>query len=141
MLAALAARLAPRSRAEGDRIDTVGALLALARRAPGELDAGARADLHALARKIHVARRVASSYAPGWKRREGAEPLDAAGWPLLVAVLLASAEPAGPDELARGLALKCLNAALAALELAPPTAPGLPELRARAEALLARVQV
>ncbi len=74
-------------------------------------------DLNALCRKIHVGRKVLAAYRDDWKRGPTQEILPRPFWPLLVAVLLAYSEP-GDEVEARGLALKCLNAALAATALA-----------------------
>ena len=58
---------------------------------PAALDDARRADLEALCRKVHVARRVYARYAPGWKKPARAEPLDAQQWPRLVEVFLRQA--------------------------------------------------
>ena len=124
--------------ASEESIDTIAVLRDLARVAPGAPDAERRAWLDALMRKVHVAKRVDAHYDGRWRRRDGAAPLPAEAWPLLVAVLLAHATPARPDaEDERGFALKCLNAACAALELAGEGVGEREGLEARAEALLA----
>lgn len=73
--------------------------------------------LHSLIRKIHVARRLMSTYGPGWHRLAGSRPLDARQWPLLAETLLhhAALPQADPPvaEARLGRSLKALNAALA----------------------------
>ncbi len=119
-------------------IHTPRVLAELARPWPEPLSDDRRRSLESLCRKVHVARQVRAAYRPGWKRRKSAEPLAAAFWPLLIAIFLASAVPAGGAEANRGMALKSLNAALAALDLAPDGSAGeLDELRAWSERLLA----
>ena len=123
-------------------LQTAAVLAALARSDPAALDTTARRDLEALCRKVHVARRVDTCYSAGWKKRKGEKPLELAWWPVLVAVLLAHSNAAVvADEEGRGYALKQLNAALAAIDLASARGdvPHLDALRAWADALLAAI--
>ncbi len=126
---------------EAGVIDTANVLVDLAHAWPERLSKDRHRSLEALCRKIHVARQVLAVYRPGWKRRKSAEPLLAAFWPLLTGVFLAYAIPAGGEDADRGQALKNLNAALAALDLAPASerVRGLGELRTWSERLLAAV--
>ena len=120
-------------------------------------DADRGAILDALCRKVQVANKVSDRYAMGsWRPVKGSQPLDAAGWRLLVAVLVLEswpalavdgvAPPAGlatsatPAADAFGRALKCLCAALVAADKA--TAAGVeldPIWRAALAALPAAV--
>lgn len=87
------------------------------------LDAGPRESLEWLCRKIQVGKRVAESYQAGWKKNPGAKDLAVDLWPSLIGLLLDYAEagdmnnPDAPEE-QRGLGLKFLNAAAAAIDLA-----------------------
>ncbi len=111
-----------------------------------------RATLDALNRKVHVAKTTLARYGRGWKRKKGAEPLRAETWRLLIAVFFAYAGDAyelhhigdavaTPADEARfdhtGMALKCLNAGLAAHRRA--AALQLPELPSDALAELAHL--
>ncbi len=100
------------------RIDTWSVLAELARAWPQPLDGESLGHWQALCRKVHVAGKVLATYRRGWRRPRAAEPLPPPAWPLLIAVLLAYAVPSGDGEAERGLALKSLNAALAARDLA-----------------------
>lgn len=95
------------------------ALAELGRAWPGPLTATQGEALEALCRKIHVAKQVTARYGPGWKKDAAAPGLGTLEWRLLVVVLIAYAAAQKPDsEAGRGLALKLINAALAALDLA-----------------------
>ena len=102
----------------------------------------ARASLDALCRKIHIARVVYDAYSPTWGKHANATPVSAELWRLLLAVLLRVAEGAhASDEEQRGLALKCLNAAFAGLDLAHADAGtgSLDDLETCAREILARL--
>ncbi len=82
---------------------------------PGPLTGEHRASIDALCRKLAVTGGVSAEYNRDWTKRTNEQPLAASHWLLLLAVLLAwseTPEAMGPD--GRGLALKCLNAALTA---------------------------
>lgn len=97
----------------------------------------ARAPLEALCRKVHVARRIDACYGLGWKKLDEPQPLDVSAYPLLVSVLLAHAERAAQGD--RGLSLKLLNAAAAALDLADGVgASGLEAVRVESDRQLER---
>lgn len=113
----LAARLPDVRDPPGGRA-TVPALRLLARAWPGPLGAGSREDLRALVRKVHVATRLDDRYGAAWDRAERAEPLGAAAWSLLIAVLLAFAEAGVADDEQPGFGLRNLNAALVAIDRA-----------------------
>ena len=103
-----------------------------------------RAELSALCRKLEVAGVVKTSYAAGWKRLPGSDPIDSSHSTLLAGVLLATASrhlQAG-EERDRGAALKALNAALKCLDLiASPEDPAIQMLTTRAEELLGQIAV
>lgn len=119
-------------------------MVKLAAAVSGPLDATARGDLEAICRKVHVGRDVLDQYDLDWRRRPDATALAAPFWSLMIWVLLAFAEHhAEAEESAgdtRGLGLKCVNAALAALDLAEARGDGehLPRLRGWASALVDR---
>lgn len=85
-----------------------------------------RSDIEALCRKIQVAKRVDSAYGKGWKKLEHRVDIDPCAWPVIIWTLIGFSEPrmwVGPE--AEGLALKCMNAAFVALDLArEASAPG-----------------
>lgn len=101
-----------------------------------------RTEIEAVCRKVHVARRVDAQYGKGWKKLKDREDLEASAWPLLIGVLLASSDSEfwqNPE--AKGLALKCLNSGLAALELAREAgSPSMGELEDLAAHRLAEVR-
>ncbi len=125
--------------AEAGVIHTAAVLVELGCAWPERLSEQRRRSLESLCRKVHVAGRVLAVYRPGWKRKKAAGSLPAGFWPLLLAVLLAYALAGGESETDRGLALKSLNAALAALDLAREVgvSEGLADLGACCERLLA----
>jgi hypothetical protein len=96
-------------------IDVLGLLHAHAARwpSPPEVDV-----VHALCRRLGVAKQVWTAYDAGWKPLPDATPLDPGGLALLAAVCLASAAAEGE----RGLRLKALNGALVALDRLPSDA-------------------
>lgn len=105
---------------------------------------GCRADLSALCRKLEVAGVVRTSYAAGWKRLPGSDPIDSSHSALLAGVLLATATRhlQAREERDRGAALKALNAAFKCLDLiASPEDPAIQKLTTRAEALLDQITV
>ncbi len=77
-----------------------------------------RRELEWLCRKIQVARRVDARYRSGWKKEAGAPTLDKGAWVDLVGVLVDWSRMPAESEDHRGLALKLLNAAFAAVDLA-----------------------
>lgn len=105
-------RLAGESRRSGAPIDVVALLQNEAARWPAPPDAD---TLHALCRRLGVAKQVWTAYDAGWKRLPDAEPLGVEGFALLAAVCLAGAAADGEH----GLRLKALNGALAAMERVP----------------------
>jgi hypothetical protein len=114
-------------------------LAGLARSWPEPLSDDQRRDLEALCRKVHVAKKLMSVYAPGWKRVSEPVPLSLPYWSLAVAVLLGYSHlEEAENEEARGLGFKFLNAALMALDLARTRGiiPHLSELRTWAEEVL-----
>jgi hypothetical protein len=114
-------------------------LVGLARTWPEPPSDEHRRDLETLCRKVHVAKKLMSVYAPGWKRVPEAVPLSLPYWSLTVAVLLGySCLDEVNGNQARGLGFKLLNAALTALDLARSqgTVPYLSELQAWAEKVL-----
>jgi hypothetical protein len=116
----IAGRSASAPTADGP-IDVVDVLLRLAAGWHGKrADPAQRTDLEALARKVHVARRVGATYKPGWKKDKEAPALGSEHGALLAGVFTAwSTPPAGATEEDLGLARKCLNVACAAAELMP----------------------
>jgi len=96
-------------------IDVLALLHEQAARWPAAPDAGV---LHALCRRLGVAKQVWTAYDARWTRRPDATPLRAEGLALLAAVCLAGAAAEGE----RGLRLKALNGALIALDRVPPDA-------------------
>ena len=105
--------------------------------------APARATLDRLCRKIAVAKRLDGAYSRRWKRLKGCAPLSGSARAILVARLLLEASAClsgGGGE--RGWGLKCLNAALTALDLEDlPSAetPARVELAGATAELLGRV--
>ncbi|MFQ5916308.1 MAG: hypothetical protein ACE5I0_00680 [Candidatus Binatia bacterium] len=86
-----------------------------------------------------MAKQVQQVYELGWRNISDAEPLQASFWSLLIAIFLAySHHEDEADEDARGLALKSLNAAFSALDIAKSLeeVPHLPTLRSRAQHIL-----
>lgn len=104
---------------DGNKIDTCEFLVSLARLWPKPLNEKENAGLEALCRKIAVAGKVWSAYSASWKKIDSAEPLPAFCWSVLIAVLLAYCQPGNDtNENIRGMALKRLNAAFSAIDLA-----------------------
>jgi hypothetical protein len=100
------------------------------------LSASQRSDLEALARKVHVAKKMMASYGAGWKKTQDSEELATECWPLLIAVFLAHADPGSEVGDDRGLALKNLNAGLEAIDRAARLGVTDAELEAWAQALV-----
>lgn len=102
----------------GEGISTAAVLAELGRAWPGPLSPEQESALEALCRKIHVAKKVTTHYKPRWKKDAAAPSLSPLQGRLLVVVLIAwaAAQNAGTEE-GRGLALKLINAAFAALDL------------------------
>ncbi len=125
---------------EARGIQTPRVLVALASERQSPPTPEERQSLDALCRKIHVAGKVKASYGRSWRSRRGTPPLPRAFWPLLIAVLLAAGRlpEHAKAQVELGLALKCLNAALAALDLAAQIGeiPHLEELETEAARLL-----
>ncbi len=122
--------------------EMVGLLRHLAESA-GDPPDGMRAGwLHALCRKIAIAKRVWTAYDADWRKDPDAAPLPDAALALGVAVLLAYGRAATDAEPARrGPALKWVNGAFQALDLlaTQPDVPLLAELRAEADAVLGEI--
>jgi hypothetical protein len=136
LLARLQADL-PARRTPRGRVDTLGALADLAAAWPGPLRQQQRANLDALIRKVHLARRVLTEYELGWKPPATPEALGAAAWRLLVGVLVAFASSVSSrDALERSVAAKCLNAALVALDRSESQVVAGGELREWSDELL-----
>ncbi|MBM3675012.1 MAG: hypothetical protein FJW88_08650 [Actinobacteria bacterium] len=93
----------------------------------------ARDELDALCRQIDVRKRVSAEYGPGWKAVDPEVAAPPAVVAALVAALLLAAQRAVAS--GDGWALKLVNSALKALDLAPD-APRGPALRAWAVDLL-----
>jgi hypothetical protein len=112
----LAAAPRPEGAPGGDTIDTSAVIRRLAER-PTDLAAN-RADLMALCRKLEVGGAVREVYGPGWRRIADAAPTAIAWRALFAAALLATADQhlEADDARARAAALKCLNAALKAVD-------------------------
>lgn len=102
------------------RVCTLEVLRRLATRWPDPPAPGDRNALEILCRKIGVAGRVWEAYDRDWKRRASSSPLTGPGYSLLAGVLLGYASALGQleDTEGPGPALKCLNAAFGALDLA-----------------------
>lgn len=127
------------SGAASREIDVVSLLAHLAGSGTKHLDDPGREVLDMLCRKISVAKQVCRSYRDDWKKAPEPEPLGARGWSLLIAVLLERAETAVADESELAFAVKYLNAALEALDLADTFEEEVLDrarLRVRAEAIL-----
>jgi hypothetical protein len=125
--------------AEPNLVITSRVLLDLARTWPGPLGDEQRRDSEALCRKLHVAKKLMTAYAPGWKKVPEAVPLPLPYSSLTIAVLLAYSHLSREESRdARGLGFKFLNAALAAVDLARSqgTIPHLSELQSWAEETL-----
>jgi len=119
LLEELQANLPPVPQGDDGHIDTRRVLLRLAGVRPDLPSGRDREDLEALCREIAVRRRVLQTYDPGWRKGDRQAPLPAEWWPLLIAVLLAFADREWPtEEDDSGMALKSLNAALAAIDIA-----------------------
>jgi len=127
MLDAVLRDLPARPEPDAGLIDTAGLLIRLADRWPSPPDERERSDLQMLCRQIAVPKRVLKSYSTDRRKPAREELLPSPFWALLIAVLLVHAER-WPDEdtLSRGLALKCLNGALQALDIADGFADRVP---------------
>ena len=102
-----------------DGIETAGLLIRLGRRWPNAPDERECRDLQMLCRQIAVPKKVLRDSPVDDRRVPQGETLPVEYWPLLIAVLLMQAERWPDDDPpGRGLALKCLNGALQALDIA-----------------------
>ena len=107
-------------------IDVRELLKMLASEETSSLDAKHWQAIHMLCRKIGVVGKVHSAYSSNWKKCKASEPLASEYWRLLIAVLLLHSQAALNltndqflgDYSNRGTALKMLNAALKAIDLA-----------------------
>lgn len=95
--------------------------------------------LEALCKKVAVAKKIWAVYDPGWKKSAAPEPLPTPLWSLLIATLLAYGRGGdNKNAMARGIALKRINTAFQALDLAntQEPCPCLPELKTLAQICL-----
>ena len=99
-------------------VHTLDALRRLSARASQPPEPDDRKALTALCRKLGVAGRVWEAYDPAWKRPASRTPLTSEGYALLAGVLVAHADSAGRGDDGPGWALKLLNAAFSAIDLA-----------------------
>jgi len=123
-------------------IDTTAMLTRLAKCSPNTITENDCQDLHMLCRQIAVPKKVLRAYRSDDRKTTQGEPLPTVYWPLLISVLLMYAEQGSEgNPRDRGLAYKCLNAALQALDMAEglENVPHLAELRARAERITENV--
>jgi hypothetical protein len=109
------AHIAGERRAGAAPIDVVAVLHAQAARWPSRPEDDV---LHALCRRLGVAKQVWTAYDGGWERLPDATPLDRGALALLAAVCLAGAAAEGE----RGLRCKALNGALTAIDRLPADA-------------------
>jgi hypothetical protein len=123
---------------EDNAVDTTTALVRLAKSWREEISEDDKSDLNAICKKIHISSKVRAFYKRGWRPDKQAEPLPPESWALLIADLLAYSIPQDSEEESKGFALKNLNAAFAALDLADKikSVEHLQKLKAWAEHLL-----
>ncbi len=115
----VAGGLPPSPEARDEGISVPAFLSAAIRSWPGPMNAGGEAGLEALCRKLAVAKRVKIAYDSSWKRALSQEDLPIPYWPALIALLLAEFQSnAATLDQVRGVALKRLNAAYSAMEIA-----------------------
>ena len=117
-------------------IDTAAFLTNLAYSWPLPLDVDQERGLAAICRSLSISKQVRLCYDPNWKRALVREPLEPIYWPVMIAVLSAQFQRNNEsDDEAKGEQLKCLNAALTALDLAAEldNIPHLSELRPHLE--------
>lgn len=117
LLRAVQADLPSHEPADSQLVFVPAVLVKLAAAWPGPLTEPHRQQIEKLCLKIGASPTVLQAYEAGWAKPRNGQPLAAAYWPVLLAVLLAWSETPdemGPDGL--GLSLKCLNAALAAYD-------------------------
>ena len=124
-------------------VDTARFLVDLALDWPRTLQQADHAGLEALSRKLAVAKQVRAVYDDAWEKVIDREVLAGSYWALMIALLLAtSLEGAqASDADGAGHALKRLNAALTALDIAASMSdvPHLDELKSVAEERVERL--
>lgn len=121
---------------------TASALHMLARRKLDVVDDDDRRALNAFCRDLAIRSSVFESYGPDWSPRADRIPLPPTYWPLLIAVLIGCADSTFPQDTGdRRLGVKCLNAALSALDVAGamPDVADLSPLRTLTDSLLGSV--
>lgn len=139
MLEAVMADAPELGRLDPERIDTAGAIHRLAQTWPDPFDEQRLSDLEALCHEVAVRKGVLSVYGKGWNRGSETEPLSPKWWAVLIAVLLAyGVSDEGTYGASLGLALKSVNTALRALDIAEriDEFPHLPALRVWADDVL-----
>jgi hypothetical protein len=118
------------------RIATVRTIADLAVAWPAPLGDESADTLQAICRKIAVAKKVYSEYAPGWAKLDGARAIDTAALRLLAVTLAAYASSARLEAGGLGLSLKLVNGALAAIDLGAAGGGDWDEVRRIAHAAL-----
>jgi len=117
---------------------TAQVLIRLAEAWPGPLEGRDLCDFDALCRELAVTGSLPQRWISGRGKGAASARLPSEYWRLLITVLLAWADRPGASGEEFGLAMKSLNAALCAIDVAEGWADveGLPELRAWSEGIL-----
>lgn len=142
VFAQITGELPPPRKPQSGVINTGDFITRLAQSWPRPLSVSDRDGMEALCRKLSVTKQVKAAYDATWRRAVTQEEITPAHWSALIALLLAQFQALGEtEEYARGTALKRLNAAFAAIDIAGglPNVPHLPELAWWVEARLAEI--
>jgi hypothetical protein len=124
LLADLRERAPAPGRGDASEVGTLDTLHGLSSRCSQPLTPDDRAVLEALCRKLGVAGRVWAAYDAEWRRPASRAQLTGPEYALLGAVLLACASSQAPPSEESGVALKLLNAAFGALDVARNSGDG-----------------
>jgi len=120
-------------------IDTGAFLSELARSWPAPLDVDKKLGLVAICRILSVTKQLRPAYDTQWKRALNRETLEPPYWPILIAVLSVQFQDSIQfNETDKGIALKQLNAAFAAMDIVAdlPGIRHLPQLKSHLESQL-----